>query len=356
MNGTTKDAVGEPLDLPFRPRARILQLLGDELIGSPRLAVFELVKNAYDADAEMVRVVLKNIGSSDASIVVEDDGDGMTLETIRDIWLVPGHDHRARQRAALRRTRRGRLPLGEKGLGRFAAHKLGNRIDVVTRADGHPECLVSIDWNVLIRQENLSDATVRISTREPALFRGDRTGARITISELRERDWTRGEVRRLQRQVTSISSPFEGGSDEFSPWLEVPDHEDWVTGVPDVDALLKRAPWKFQFRFEDSRFSWKYRFRGVTGIKLEPRAAGEGEVEQPLLIQPERDMDEFDMDQGPRKARPRPVRADASLAEGIGPVEGEFYVFDRDRTVLSRLGESRLIESYLDDNGGIRVS
>ena len=160
----------EELNLPFRPRARILQLLGDELIGSPRLAVFELVKNAYDADAETVRVVLENIDSSDASIVVEDDGHGMTLDTIRNIWLVPGHDHRARQRAEMRRTPRGRLPLGEKGLGRFAAHKLGNRIEVVTRADAQPECVVSIDWNVLIQQQDLQDATVRVFTRSPVVF------------------------------------------------------------------------------------------------------------------------------------------------------------------------------------------
>ena len=59
---TTGTETGDvALRLQFRPRARILQLLGDELIGSPRLAVFELVKNAYDADAETVRVVLKNI-------------------------------------------------------------------------------------------------------------------------------------------------------------------------------------------------------------------------------------------------------------------------------------------------------
>ena len=347
-----RDAAGQPLDLPFRPRGRILQLLGDELIGSPRLAVFELVKNAYDADAGTVRVVLKNIGRRDASIVVEDDGDGMTLKTIRDIWLVPGHDHRARQRAALQRTRRGRLPLGEKGLGRFAAHKLGNRIEVVTRARNRQECVVSIDWARLIRRKNLSDAMVRVIERDPIVFRGDDTGTRITVSELRERNWTRGEVRRLQRQVTSISSPFEGGSDEFSPCLEVPGHEEWVTGVPDVGALLERAPWEFRFRFDDGRFDWKYRFCGVTGIELEPRTIEKNEQE--LLIQSERDVDEFGISQNPGRARPRPV-ADASLAEGIGPVEGEFYVFDRDRAVLNRLGESRLIENYLDENGGIRI-
>lgn len=124
----------EELNLPFRPRARLLQLLGDQLIGTPRLAVFELVKNAYDADAEKVTVTLNEIDTPNAFIVVEDDGDGMTLEIIRDIWLVPAHDHRDLQRKALQRTRRNRLPLGEKGVGRFAVHKLGDRIELITHA------------------------------------------------------------------------------------------------------------------------------------------------------------------------------------------------------------------------------
>src|SRR5688500_5716762 len=76
----------EKLSLPFRPRARLLQLLGDQLIGTPRLAVFELVKNAYDADASSVAITLNDIESPTASIAIEDDGEGMTLETLRDIW------------------------------------------------------------------------------------------------------------------------------------------------------------------------------------------------------------------------------------------------------------------------------
>ncbi len=344
---------GASLALPFRPRARILQLLGDELIGSPRLAVFELVKNAYDADAHLVRVVLEDVDRADASIVVEDDGDGMTLETIRDIWLVPGHDHRARQRAALQRTRRGRLPLGEKGLGRFAAHKLGNRIEVVSRAYEEPECVVSIDWDALIQHQNLSDATVHVATRDPAVFSKDRTGTRITIFDLRERNWTRAEVRRLRRQITSITSPFERVSDEFSPWLEVPGHEKWIADVPDADTLLERAPWHYRFRFDEGRFDWRYRFRGVTGIKLEGRNTT-GKEDDPLLVPPEADVSDVG-DRGLAGRRRRPVRANASIAKGIGPVTGEFYVFDRDPAVLSKLGEPRLFKNYLDENGGIRV-
>ena len=242
--------------------------------------------------------------------------------------------------------------MGEKGVGRFAAHKLGNGIEVVTRAAQQPECYVSVDWNALIQHESLSDATVKVSARDPLVFRGDHTGTRITISQLHERNWTRGEVRRLQRQVTTITSPFSGRSDAFTPLLEIPEHRDWVADVPDVDALMHRAPWQFSFQFIDGHFNWKYHFRGITGINLEPR---EIEKTEPLLVEPDRDLDDFGVDQGSLRSRPRPVVADASTSEGIGPIEGRFYVFDRDPPVLQRLGESRLIRNYLDENGGIRV-
>ena len=141
---------GEVVNQPFRPRARVLQLLGDELIGSPRLAVFELVKNAYDADANEVVVRLELATVGDSAIVVADDGEGTSLDVLRSVWLVPpGNDHRRRQRQDRRRSRRHhRLPLGEKGLGRFAVHKLGNRITLTTRALDCDECVVDIDWNV----------------------------------------------------------------------------------------------------------------------------------------------------------------------------------------------------------------
>ncbi|MGY4601252.1 HSP90 family molecular chaperone [Bradyrhizobium sp. GM22.5] len=185
------------LHLPFRPRARLLQLLGDQLIGTPRLAVFELVKNSYDADAELVTVVLDAIGKPTASISVRDDGEGMTLDTIKDIWLVPAHDHRELQRIAKKRTALNRLPLGEKGVGRFAVHKLGDRVEVITRAKGALECVVSIDWAAEIEKQFLSDTEVSIKTREPAVFTGDATGTIITISNLREKEWSRGDVRRF---------------------------------------------------------------------------------------------------------------------------------------------------------------
>ena len=105
------------VEAAFKPRARMLQLLGDQWIRDANIAVFELLKNAYDADATNVTVTIHEIERPDeASIVVEDDGSGMTFETVLNVWLEPGTDHRARQKSAGHRSpRHGRLPMGGKG-------------------------------------------------------------------------------------------------------------------------------------------------------------------------------------------------------------------------------------------------
>lgn len=339
------------LQLPFRPKARILQLLGEELIGSSRLAVFELVKNAYDADASRVDVYLEKIRSQNPQIVVEDDGDGMSLETIRDIWLVPAHEHRGVQRRELRRTAKNRLPLGEKGLGRFAVHKLGDRITLITRAKGRRECVVEINWQTIIDQPFLSDANVLVTEREPELFTDGRTGTRITISALKDRTWTRGDARRLLRQITSISSPFAERSDEFVATLHIPEYPEWLANVPDMGSLLERAPWHFRFTLDRGVFTWSYEFRGVPGLKVERRV--ETASDRPLQIVQRKLFDDFGVPL-PRGISEKLV-ATEEMTAGVGPVKGEFFVYDRDRDIIGRLGDSQLIQNILDEQGGVRV-
>ncbi len=329
---------------PFRPRARVLQLLGDELIGSPRLAVFELVKNAYDADANEVVVQLDLASKGEASITVTDDGEGMSLDVLQSVWLVPGDDHRRRQREQGRRSaKHHRLPLGEKGLGRFAVHKLGNRIRVTTRAAGTDECVVDIDWNELIEQLFLDEAPVTMHERPATLFTDGMTGTRIEIWELRPPAWKRRDVRRLCNQITSICSPFDdpGG---FRATLEVPGNEAWIQDLPDFAEILNRAIWKFCFRVNcEGRFDCDYEFRTVPGLNLDrrhvsrrgdrlqiPRPSGRGRMRKDVVATPE------------------------TMRE-IGPVSGEFHIFDRDRAILRKLGNSQLLTRYLDENGGIRV-
>jgi len=328
---------------PFRPRARVLQLLGDELIGNSRLAVFELVKNAYDADANEAVVRLDLASAGEPTITVSDDGEGMTLDTLRSVWLVPGDDHRQTQRRLDQRTpRHGRLPLGEKGLGRFAVHKLGNRIRLVTRAEGSDECVVNIDWSTLIEKPYLDQAPVTIKVRRPKTFANGRTGTYVRVRGLRTAGWRRGEVRRLHNQITSICSPFKEPSG-FRATLQVPGLEHWIEDLPEVSEILNRAIWRFSFSLKSGKFDWSYEFRQVPGIKLDARTVNRREDSLQLPSRSDDDRSE------------EKVVADEWDFDGIGPIAGEFYVYDRDREVRRRMANLKVIEDYLDEAGGVRV-
>ncbi|EQM75844.1 ATP-binding protein [Microbacterium maritypicum] len=336
----------------FRPRARLLQLLGDQLIGSPRLAIFELVKNAYDADATQAVVTMSRLDKPDAAITVVDDGDGMSYDTLRNIWLVPGHDHKAKSRAEGVRTLKGRLPLGEKGVGRFAVHKLGQAVEVVTRRAGGPELVLKIDWEEIAASEFLDEARVEIIERFPESFAGT-NGTSVTVTGLRGEPWTRGEVRRLFRQITSISSPFAARSDDFAATLVLPQQQKWLVDVPHTETLLESAPWQFTFSLEDNRFSWRYEFRGFKGIALSPRTV-EGS-EYGLLLDP-KDLPERDQEAlKAEKKQPRAVRSSVTHQDGIGPISGTLMVYDRDKDVIEKIGHSASLQEFLNESGGVRV-
>lgn len=337
----------------FRPRARLLQILGDQLIGSPRLAVFELVKNAYDADASEVTVRITGLDEGEPTITVEDNGYGMSFDTVRDIWLVPADDHREVERADdVRSPRFNRLPLGEKGVGRFAVHKLGDAIELVTRASREKEVLVRIDWRDLMRKRLLEEAKVTVREREPEVFTRSRTGTRIAITALREPDWTRRDLRDLWRQLTSIASPFGARKDRLEIKLEVPEREEWLKDLPDAAELLRQAPWRFAFDFDGERFTWTYDFRGVTGLSVPPRHL---EGEEPLQIWRESEPDDLDPAEKAVRRRVQKVVADAATLRGIGPVSGTFHIYDRDKATMALQPNSRLVERFLDQNGGVRV-
>ena len=330
----------------FRPRARILQLLGDQLIRSSRLAVFELVKNSYDANANNVDISIDGLGTETPSITVADDGSGMTIDVVRDVWFVPGHDHRKLQRARSVRTSGQRLPLGEKGVGRFASHKLGNRIELVTRHKDCDEIFVSIDWNTFLESEFLDEAEVTVIERTPDVFPNEKTGTRITISELRDKKWSRGDLRRLYRDITSICSPFDG-PDEFRVQLKVPGRESEFEDIPDTAEIVRRAPWYFDFIFDGDQFRWNYQFSPPPHLQSRISAREKKSENEPLLISTK--------DSSVGSGKDKSVTATQGYLEGIGPIKGRFYVYDRGPSLWGQRAEKQLITRFLDENGGVRI-
>jgi signal transduction histidine kinase len=318
----------------FRPRARLLLLLGDQLIRDAGIAVFELVKNAYDADSPDVTITMSKIDDvKRGMIVVEDRGVGMDAKTVANVWLEPGTDYRIKQKTEGTPTPKfHRVPIGEKGVGRFAAHKLGTKIRLVTRKAGSPEVLVEIDWTHFERKRYLEDVEIRVAERTPEHFVGAKSGTRLEIHGLRE-VWTRSMVRDVARAINAISSPFCGVGD-FKTKLVLPSHAEWVMGLLNVKDVLKYSLYRATCLLKGNQLTYEYDFTPFTGMD---------------------------------RVKPRTIKRKVHLAGGkkplnlddhnVGPVRLRLFIFDQDATVL-RLGnisDRKGLKEFLNESGGVRV-
>ena len=147
--------------LVFKPRARLIKTIGEELISDDKVAIIELVKNSYDAysslyngtpivdivfkgnvetciDASGYRKYISKVGSS---IIIYDEGVGMDFNTIEHAWMEPATN--------LKKLKENQDPQkkysGEKGIGRFASAKLASKLELVTRREGEDEIVAFFD-------------------------------------------------------------------------------------------------------------------------------------------------------------------------------------------------------------------
>lgn len=129
----------------IRPFARLLTMLGDQLIKNEQIAVIELIKNSYDADADWVKVSFDGFTNSfgitkDSKIIIEDNGCGMNAATIEKSWMSPATPNKFSKDGSERRTPKyQRIIQGEKGIGRYAMLKLGKTINMTTRPESGNE-------------------------------------------------------------------------------------------------------------------------------------------------------------------------------------------------------------------------
>ncbi len=320
----------------FRPRARMLLLLGDQLIRDAGIAVFELAKNAYDADATYVRVTIEHPTDLEKGRVsVEDDGCGMTYDQVVSVWLEPGTDYRSLQKeAGVRTPKFNRLPLGEKGVGRFAAHKLGRKVQLTTRSVGEDEVVVEVDWDTFQKARYLSDAQVSVIRRQPEVFLGESTGTRIEVAALREAV-SRGLVRQVQRAITSLCSPFKEPS-EFRAELVVRPDASILHGILTMDRILDLAPYRATCLIDDGFLTYDYEFRPYRGMD---RIEGRTLSGKTLVV---------------------PGGGDFFLRElftsQIGPILIEVRAFDLDAHSLDfGVSDKKGFKDFLRANGGFRV-
>ncbi|MGP4036759.1 ATP-binding protein [Pantoea agglomerans] len=335
----------------FKANSHLLKLLGDELIGDDRLAVFELVKNAYDADAESVSVEL-NLNGDDSEIVVHDiNGTGMSKDDFITKWMEIGTKSK-RDENRIRTSKFKRLPLGEKGVGRLAVHKLGTRLKINSKSANTKEIEIHIDWsNLLGSSQYIEDTFVDIEELSVSkYFNEEQTGTRIVISNLNNKNWSRGDIRRLKRMLTSLISPFKKNSD-FKINFSIPGREKDLEGMPEAEDILNSAIWKFDFEINDKgELTYQITFNPPKTIKgLMEHKAGEKNVHLELITPTK----------GELLSRDEELRENLLLKpqdlEGIGQINGIIYVFLQQQEILNALGNAQIIKNYLKEQSGIRV-
>lgn len=220
--------------LKLKPYARLLTMLGDQLIKNERVALGEIIKNAYDADASWVKLTFEgfdeNFGQTATSkIIIEDNGFGMTQDIIENHWVNPATPTKLIGKQTKTTTPKGRVIQGEKGIGRFALLKLGRKIDITTRAKGQAsELELTLDVSaftadfipkggkpmfldelqVVLRSVNpakkIQECFVNIGARK---LKRRPHGTRIEISHLTS-TWSKAKVESIFNDMARLQSIF----------------------------------------------------------------------------------------------------------------------------------------------------
>jgi len=193
----------------FTVDTQLFRELGELLVGRDATALLELVKNAYDADASVVTVHGDRVSSTrKGSIVVSDDGTGMTLSQFRRGFLrLAG---RSKTTGDRRSSRYGRRFTGEKGVGRLATHKLARVLEVNSvpwSEKSTPRGVKArINWSAVERRNTLEEASDSISLQTYKPNRDHSPGTEIKLARLRHA-WNNEDMATFVASAESFSPP-----------------------------------------------------------------------------------------------------------------------------------------------------
>jgi hypothetical protein len=191
--------------LPFTVDSALLRELGERLVGRAHIALAELIKNAYDADATSVTVRF-----GDNRIEVIDNGHGMTFDEFRDFWMRIGSPHKQKQNV----SRELKRPLtGSKGVGRLAVQFLARNLELHTVAKGpeRTELRARVDWDEAVNTGTLTEARARWEEkpRDTEYAAASRHGTAIILTNLNQ-IWDIESVSKLAQEVWMLQPPFGG--------------------------------------------------------------------------------------------------------------------------------------------------
>ena len=240
----------------FKPRARLIKTIGEELISNDNVAIAELVKNSYDADSPIVDITFQGIvkkkkkkvkkgnkevstiehyiAKDGASIIILDEGIGMDFDTIQKAWMEPATNFKKKE------ENRGnkRKYTGEKGIGRFASAKLSSKLELITKQEGKDEIVVKFDWNDFSNEDSyLEDVKIEWTIRPAQEILN--CGTILKLIGLNE-DWDESKIAELRVALSRLLNPIVP-TEDFLISINLPElFGDSLSGLIERPETLNR--------------------------------------------------------------------------------------------------------------------
>ncbi|MHA6193870.1 ATP-binding protein [Pseudomonas wadenswilerensis] len=194
--------LGEPNFENFTVDAALLRELGERLVGKPHIALAELVKNSYDADATEVTIRFHK-----GTISVIDNGDGMSPHDFKKFWLRIGTTHKQQNF----KTNRNRQVTGSKGVGRLSVQFLGDKVEIISRSKReNQEFAASVDWTGAREAGDLVEAGAEIRTaRNQTLIDNKYQHGTIVTISLLKKTWYESDLQDLAKELWFLKPPSD---------------------------------------------------------------------------------------------------------------------------------------------------
>lgn len=204
----------KPYKLQFTVASALLKELGERLVGQPHIALAELIKNAYDADASKVQI---HIDPEADRIEIIDNGHGMDSAEFKQFWMRIGSTHKFEQKTSRNLER----PVtGSKGVGRLSVQFLASTIELITVSERNAdvELHAFVDWDEAVEAESLTSAEAEVQERPRQVTFPDSKphGTRIVLKKLNQ-DWSSGDFKALAKEVWWLQPPLVEKLSEVDP-------------------------------------------------------------------------------------------------------------------------------------------
>lgn len=319
---------------PFDLSARVPMQLGRESISSSTVAVSELIKNGYDADAESVHVeFFLRESPALSTLVIRDDGNGMDANTIYDHWLKIGTDFKNGVELSLYKKR---VLTGAKGLGRLGLDRLSKKVILYTKKKGSNSVIqLIVDWrkyegtNASISeiQHDIYEQDLPLSSKYGEIFSSvDDSGTYMVLVGLKDH-WNSGFIEDLKQELRLLISPYRSTNDFSITIHRTINNIMSSREIVDTQELLKAASWEVKAIIDHSN-----------KVKLSFKNNTTGE----LIEQIPTPWKNWISKQGDKPL--------------FGPLKFEFHYMVRKKEFLSKIDMSaRNWSKFMELNRGVRI-